>query len=158
VPAVSLDPLPWYVAGPVLGLCVVALRLLMNRRLGVLGGVSDAVAPPPGTSRLHSWRVWFLAGVVAGGALYALGAGSWGAVPSYGWQEAALGSPLALAALLFGAGIAVGYGAKVAGGCTSGNGLAGGSLLSPRSLVATATFMASAIAVAQVLHLVVSGA
>ena len=35
--------LPWYVAGPLLGLCVVAPRLLFNGRLGVTGGYSDVI-------------------------------------------------------------------------------------------------------------------
>ncbi|HLM30113.1 MAG TPA: hypothetical protein VK326_00455 [Solirubrobacterales bacterium] len=35
--------LPWYIGGPILGLCVVAMRLLINRRLGVTGGYSEIV-------------------------------------------------------------------------------------------------------------------
>ncbi|MDQ3240713.1 MAG: hypothetical protein M3502_07655 [Actinomycetota bacterium] len=44
--------LPWYIGGPVLGLCVVAIRLLLNGRLGLLGSfrrsssVSAAGASP----------------------------------------------------------------------------------------------------------------
>jgi hypothetical protein len=34
-----LNPqLAWYVAGPLLGLCVVAVRWVFNARLGVTGG------------------------------------------------------------------------------------------------------------------------
>ena len=33
--------LAWYIAGPVMGLCVIAIRLLFNARLGVTGGFSD---------------------------------------------------------------------------------------------------------------------
>ena len=33
--------LAWYIAGPALGLCVVACRLLFNGRLGVTGGYSE---------------------------------------------------------------------------------------------------------------------
>jgi len=32
--------LAWYVAGPVLGLCVVAVRLVFDARLGVTTGIS----------------------------------------------------------------------------------------------------------------------
>ena len=35
--------LAWYVAGPLLGLCVIAVRLLFNARLGVTGGYSEIV-------------------------------------------------------------------------------------------------------------------
>ena len=39
-----LNPqLAWYVAGPLLGLCVIACRLLFNARLGVTGGYSAIV-------------------------------------------------------------------------------------------------------------------
>ncbi len=43
--------LAWYVAGPILGLCVVACRALFNGRLGVTGGFSEVIGklaqPPP---------------------------------------------------------------------------------------------------------------
>ena len=35
--------LAWYVGGPLLGLCVVALRWLLNERLGATAAWSDAV-------------------------------------------------------------------------------------------------------------------
>ena len=38
--------LAWYIAGPALGLCVVACRALFNGRLGVTGGYSEVVGRP----------------------------------------------------------------------------------------------------------------
>jgi hypothetical protein len=35
--------LPWWIAGPLLGLAVVALLGAANRRSGMLGGVTDLV-------------------------------------------------------------------------------------------------------------------
>lgn len=35
--------LAWYIAGPTLGLCVVACRTLFNGRLGVTGGYSELI-------------------------------------------------------------------------------------------------------------------
>ena len=35
--------LPWWIAGPILGLVIVALLGLANKRFGVLGGVTDLV-------------------------------------------------------------------------------------------------------------------
>ena len=43
--------LAWYVGGPVLGLCVVALRWLLNERLGATGAWSDAVERVSGRAR-----------------------------------------------------------------------------------------------------------
>ena len=111
--------LPWYLAGPVLGLCVIACRALFNGRLGITGGYSEIVG------RLRAGRM------------------------SFGWLTAHLhgSAQVAIAPILVIAGVLIGYGAKLAGGCTSGNGLTGTSLLSPAGLAATATFFATAIIV-----------
>ena len=139
--------LAWYVAGPVLGLCVVACRALFNGRLGVTGGYSELIGRLSRGSLRFDWRGWFAIGILAGGVLYgALG----GAGPEgYGWlTDTFHGSGrIAIAALLLVAGVLIGYGAKWAGGCTSGNGLSGSSMLSPAGLAATATFFATAIVV-----------
>ena len=37
------DQLAWYIGGPVLGLCVVALRWLLNERLGATRAWADVV-------------------------------------------------------------------------------------------------------------------
>lgn len=141
--------LAWYVAGPVLGLCVVACRLLLNGRLGVTGGFSEIV-DKLGARRLDfDWRGWFLIGVVLGGTLFLVLSGG-RLFDGYGWLTDSFhgaAGDVAIAAVLLAAGVLIGYGAKLAGGCTSGNGLSGVSLLSPASLVATATFFATAIAV-----------
>jgi uncharacterized membrane protein YdcZ (DUF606 family) len=43
--------LAWYVAGPVLGVCVVACRILFNARLGVTGGSPSSSAAPRTAAR-----------------------------------------------------------------------------------------------------------
>jgi uncharacterized membrane protein YdcZ (DUF606 family) len=40
------EQLAWYIGGPVLGLCVVALRWLLNERLGATRAWADAIALP----------------------------------------------------------------------------------------------------------------
>ncbi len=141
--------LAWYLAGPVLGLCVVACRALFNGRLGVTGGFSEVVGKLGRRSLDFDWRGWFLIGVVLGGTLFmALSGGR--LFHGYGWLTdtfSGLGGGFAITALLFAAGVLIGFGAKLAGGCTSGNGLTGVSLVSPAALVATATFFATGIAV-----------
>jgi uncharacterized membrane protein YedE/YeeE len=137
--------LPWYVGGPVLGLCVVALRLLLNGRLGVTGAFTDVIENIGRRSFAFDWRGWFCIGLIAGGAAFALIAGG-PDFHGYGWLTRSFDDAL-LGPVLLGAGVLVGYGAKLAGGCTSGNGLSGTSMLSPAALAATATFFATAIVV-----------
>ncbi|MCZ4495334.1 MAG: hypothetical protein JWP53_4265 [Conexibacter sp.] len=148
--------LAWYVAGPVLGLCVVACRALFNGRLGVTGGVSELVGQLARGSVRFDWRGWFALGLVAGGLLYALAAGGPG-FHGYGWVTATFtgGDRAFVAPILLVAGGLIGFGAKLSGGCTSGNGLTGTSLRSPAGLVSTATFFATAIAVSFAIEAVI---
>jgi uncharacterized protein len=142
------DQLPWYVGGPVLGLCVVALRFLLNGRLGVTGGYTDVIENVRRRSLAFDWRGWFFVGLIGGGAAFALIAGG-PDFHGYGWLTDTFhgGGRVLVAALLLVAGVLIGFGSKTAGGCTSGNGLSGSSMLSPASFVATATFFATAIGV-----------
>jgi uncharacterized membrane protein YedE/YeeE len=148
--------LAWYVAGPVLGLCVVAVRALFNARLGVTGGFSEIVGQVTRGSLRFDWRGWFVIGVALGGTLFAVVAGG-PDFHGYGWLTDTFdgGGRIAIPFILLGAGVLIGYGAKASGGCTSGNGLSGTSLWSPASLVATATFFATAIAVSFLIEAVI---
>ena len=137
--------LPWFLAGPLLGLCVVAVRLLFNARLGVTGGYSSIVSTVRAGRLDFDWRAWFVLGVLLGGTVFALAAGG-PDFHGYGWLTDSFDDAL-VGPVLLGAGVLVGYGAKLAGGCTSGNGLSGTSMLSPAALAATATFFATGIAV-----------
>jgi uncharacterized protein len=141
--------LPWFIAGPALGLCVVAIRLLLNARLGVTGGYSAVV------ERKLDWRAWFLFGLIAGALVFALIAGQ--TFDGYGWLTDTFTGDArwVVAPILFAAGILIGFGAKTAGGCTSGNGLSGTSMTSPAALAATATFFATAIVVSFVIKAVI---
>ena len=144
----TLERCPWYIAGPLIGLLMVGLRVVMNKPFGALGGyveiVQKAAAP-----RSLGYRAFLLVGMVLGGLLYGQTLGSSGPALSYsdaispGWSEglAQLGA-LALA------GVVMGVGARTAGGCTSGHGLSGMSLGSPASIVSTMTFFATAVALA----------
>jgi uncharacterized membrane protein YedE/YeeE len=140
--------LPWFAGGPVLGLCVVAMRWLLNERLGVTGAWSDVVERLTGRRPALGTAGWFLVGIAAGGLAFALLAGG-PDFHGYGWLTATFhgSARVIVGAILVAAGVLIGFGAKTAGGCTSGNGLSGTSMLSPASLVATATFFGTAIAV-----------
>lgn len=143
---VLLERPPWFLVGPLLGLIVVAVFALLNERLGVLGGFGELVERSLGARRALGWKAWFVVGIVAGGLLFGLAAGSWRTGAGYGWlQQAVGGDPLVLGAVLAAGGMLIGLGARTAGGCTSGNGLSGCSFGSPASFVATATFMSTAV-------------
>jgi uncharacterized membrane protein YedE/YeeE len=148
--------LAWYVAGPLLGLCVVACRILFNARLGVTGGFSEIVGRLSAGSVRFDWRGWFAIGVALGGTIFAVAAGG-PDFHGYGWLTDTFhgGAQIAIPFLLLAAGVLIGYGAKAAGGCTSGNGLSGTSLLSPGSLAATATFFGTAIGVSFLIEAVI---
>jgi uncharacterized membrane protein YedE/YeeE len=150
---VLLDRPPWFLVGPLLGMIVVAVFATLNERLGVVGGYSELVERASGRRADLGWKAWFVVGIVLGGLLFSLAAGSWRAGDGYGWLQQELGGdPLATGAVLAGAGVCIGLGAKTAGGCTSGNGLSGCSFGSPASFVATGTFMATAVGTAFVLR------
>jgi uncharacterized membrane protein YedE/YeeE len=151
------DRLPWFVAGPAIGLLVVALYTLANRRLGVTQSYVQVYRALQGRPVTEAWRLWLFAGMAAGALAVALLRG--GPVLSTGYG--ALGALLpmdALMVLLLAGGVLMGFGARWAGGCTSGHGISGNSGLSPASFVATGTFMVTAIAVTLAIHLLTGGA
>jgi len=137
---------PWYVAGPLVGLCVVGLLWATNRPLGATGGYIDLVAWLRRPSSPPRWTVVFLLGIVLGGLLSGLAAGGLALDPGFAPFDGRFGTTLATRALLLlGAGALMGFGCRTAGGCTSGHGICGTSLGSTASWVATATFMATAM-------------
>jgi uncharacterized membrane protein YedE/YeeE len=146
--------LPWWVAGPVLGLVIVSLLGLANKRFGVLGGVTDLVQGSSEGRGLRSWRALLVVGIVLGGLAYTLLAGAPDAGSAYSWLDVHL-SVSGEVAVLFGAGLLIGVGARTAGGCTSGHGLTGSALASPASVVSMMTIMATAVATTFVLEAVV---
>ncbi len=133
------DQLPWYAAGPAVGLAIVVLLAAGNRRFGITGGLTDAL------SGVVSWRVWLVAGVALGSLAHALLSGGLETHAGYGWLDGKL-SAGGLAVVLFAAGGLVGFGARTAGGCTSGHGLTGVALGQRASFAAIGAIMGSAIA------------
>ena len=150
------DRIPWFIAGPLIGLLVVALYAVANQRLGVTGSYLQVATFLRDRTRAEMWRVWFFVGLFAGALLATVLRGG----PSFGLGYGALGLALPLVVLvpvLFLAGVLMGYGARWAGGCTSGHGLSGTASLSPASLVAAATFFATAVLVTFLLHILTGG-
>ena len=149
------DQLPWWVAGPGIGLCVVALYGLSNLKLGVSGGWLQLLLVLERRPLTEPWRLWFIGGLVGGAVLAAvLGTGR---THGYGSLADSLNAPALLAVLLV-VGLLIGYGARWAGGCTSGHGISGCSAGSPESFAATSTFFGVAIVVTFVVHFISGGA
>lgn len=105
-----------------------ALLMHTHGRIAGISGVLGALLPPRG-ARDRGWRLAFVLGLIAPGAVAAL------------VHPAAVGAmvrPLAMVAV---AGVVVGVGTQLGSGCTSGHGVCGLARLSPRSLAAVLTFM-----------------
>ena len=139
-----LQPWPWYVSGPLIGLTVPLLLLLTGKNFGISSSLRHIGAACLSNSKLpylnHNWRMHprtllFVAGVLIGGFianfllssepgnfLPAIYASPWGAIA------------------LFGGGILIGFGTRYAGGCTSGHTIMGISALNLSSLIATIFF------------------
>jgi uncharacterized membrane protein YedE/YeeE len=157
MPQLLPDRIPWFIAGPLLGLIVVGFYAVLNRRLGVTTAYGSVAYLVVDRARSEGWRVWYFVGLAAGALFATLLQGGPRLQVGFGALGAAL--PLALLIpLLFGAGMLIGYGARWSGGCTSGHGISGNSSLSVASLAATLIFMATAIGVTWLLHLVTGGA
>jgi xanthine/uracil permease len=147
--------LPWWVAGPGVGLCVVALYGLINARLGVSGAWLATIAAVEGW-KPEPWRRTFLL-ALAGGCVVAALLGPPVVVHGYGRLSEVL-PPVLLVPVLLLVGVALGYGSRWAGGCTSGHGMSGCAAASPDSVAVTATFFTVAVAITLGLNVLTGGA
>ncbi|NND85275.1 MAG: YeeE/YedE family protein [Acidimicrobiia bacterium] len=140
-----LEPWPWWVAGPMIGLTVPMLGLLTGKRFGISSSFRsvDAVCFPrtkvayfrEHDVKMWMWQLVMVGGMVAGGFIgnqlltteplqflpdqYMSLSGSW---------------------RLLAGGVLIGFGTRYANGCTSGHTITGLSQLSPTSLIATIAF------------------
>ena len=167
-------PLPWYIAGPLIGLVVPALLLAGNKSFGVSSNfrhMCAAIAPCGIEFFRHDWKragLWnliFLAGVFTGAAVAAwlappdivrlstrtvadlqvIGIHDFtGLVPREIFAWTALGTLRGFISIVVG-GFLVGFGTAYAGGCTSGHGIAGLADRQVASLVATCSFFAGGV-------------
>ena len=156
--------LPWFVAGPGIGLLLVVMYAVGNTHLGISSSyLRTAQAVVLRRVPQDGWKVRYFIGLAAGALLASLL--SSGPAPTYDSLYGALGAILPAASLilvvplfLFIGGVLMGYGARWAGGCTSGHGISGSAALSPASLVSTVIFMGVAIALMLAFNLLTGGA
>lgn len=167
-------PWPWYVTGPIIGLCVPALLLLGNKHLGVSSTLRQICASCfPGKIpflqydwKKDSWNLFFVGGILIGGYIggyafanpnpTAVSEGTIsllhqqgitdlrGLLPSEIFNWNSLLSWKGILMMVAG-GFMVGFGTRYARGCTSGHGILGLSALQWPSLLATASFFIGGI-------------
>ena len=143
---ITATPWPFWVGGLAIGLFAIAFVLGGRKLLGVSTGYADVCSLPSDPEAKHSWRIPFIAGIVGGGAIAALAAGTWQPSFEMGLFDAVLSGSLALKAIVFTTGgILIGFGARLAGGCTSGH-----------SIEATAGFMIAGFIVTNLLFRVIA--
>ena len=126
----SFTPVASLVGGMLIGLAA-ALLWIFNGRIAGVSGIAGRLIEQPRSGDV-AWRLWFLGGLLAGGAIAAV-------VAPGAFAFEIDRSFVALAA----AGIVVGIGTRLGSGCTSGHGVCGISRLSKRSIAATLAFVAT---------------
>jgi len=127
----AFTPVSALIGGAIIGVAAALFVVLNGRIAGISGIVGGLLRPQAGDL---SWRIAFVAGLVAAPLAYSLFA----VLP-----EVQIDTGYAL---LVAAGLIVGVGTRYGAGCTSGHGVCGISRLSPRSLVATLAFMGTGFA------------
>lgn len=143
---------PFWAGGLAVGLFVVAFLLLGGHLLGISTGYADVCSLGTDPKVRKSWRIPFLVGVIAGGAISALSAGGITLTTAMGSFDTIFSASLLVKALVFtGGGILIGFGARLAGGCTSGHAIVGMAQLAPSSMIATGGFMVAGFAVTNLL-------
>ena len=163
-------PWPWYVTGPLIGLTVPLMLLLLNKPFGISGTLRDACAMCFSATSIKSfqydWRknplnLLFVVGVVMGAFLVAnlipnpeiveISEGTVERLLSYGISDLSGLIPAEIFSwdsltspvtliLLCLGSFLVGFGARYAGGCNSGHAIMGLSMFSLSSLIAVIGF------------------
>ncbi len=139
----------WWAAGLAIGLTALGLAWFTGKRLGVTGGFVVATSSQDSSAPSSSWKLWFIIGIVLGGALANLGHWNWTWL--YGRLDAITYGNLFLKMIwLLVGGFLVGFGARWAGGCVSGNSIMGIATGNKMSMLVTVAFLATGILVTNI--------
>ncbi|MGH9884174.1 MAG: YeeE/YedE family protein [bacterium] len=159
-----LEPLPFWLAGLLIGAITLALLWLGNQRLGISTGFENVCAlvlraPYFQRSEIvdsQRWRLPFLGGLVLGGFVSAALSGGWAPFWDLGMFDARIGlGPEGKLAWMFGGGALIGLGTRMAGGCTSGHSIFGISNLERASLESTVAFLGTGILTCNLIYRVI---
>lgn len=174
------QPMPWYIAGPLIGLIVPLLLIVGNKSFGISSSLRHVCAAclPANIPffkydwKKEIWNLFFAGGIVIGAFLVSFffsnpdpvnihpelisdlqanGISDMkGLVPAELFNWQSLFTVKGLIMMVAG-GFLVGFGTRYAGGCTSGHAIMGLSNLQVPSLIATVSFMAGGFFVANLL-------
>jgi uncharacterized membrane protein YedE/YeeE len=145
-----LQPWPWYVSGPLIGLTVPLLLVIVGKPFGVSSSFRHlcSICSPNTTIgylrendwRQESWNLLFVFGIVVGSfaGMHLLSNQAIPLLPGHYHQWSG-------AIFLFVGGLLVGFGTRYADGCTSGHSIMGMSNLKWPSLVATISFFVGGV-------------
>jgi uncharacterized membrane protein YedE/YeeE len=162
------EPWPWYVSGPLIGLMVPMLYIFSNKSFGISSSLKHICAAClPGNIdffkyewKKEFWSVFFVAGILIGGAIASLFTNNEPIQITEGTREQLmllgfsnfnefipreifnwtnLFSIQGFVFIVFG-GFMVGFGSRYAGGCTSGHAITGLSNFQKSSLIAVIGF------------------
>lgn len=180
-----MNPWPWYVSGPLIGLTVPLLLLIGNKTFGISSSMRHVCAScfPANIPffkydwKKERWNLFFVAGILFGAVLTSkflvtglmpdinpklteelagYGISVSGIIPESLVSWSSLFSLKGFLMMVVG-GFLVGFGTRYAGGCTSGHAIMGLSSLQLPSLIATCCFMAGGILMANfILPLILS--
>jgi uncharacterized membrane protein YedE/YeeE len=174
-----LNPWPWYISGPLIGLMVPLLLLLGNKTFGISSSMRHICAScfPANIPffkydwKKERWNLFFVAGILFGAVLTSqllvnnltpdihpkltkeldrYGISVSGLTPESLISWKSLLSIKGFLIMIVG-GFFIGFGARYAGGCTSGHAIMGLSSLQLPSLIATCCFMAGGILMANLI-------
>ena len=170
MPEFLLNPWPWYIAGPLIGLTVPALLILGNKSFGISSSLRHICASCAPSNipffkynwKKESWNLLFVLGIFLGGIMTSAFFSNPNPLEvhpklveelaSYGITDFSNLVPAELMnfeslftlrgfLMMVGGGFLVGFGTRYAGGCTSGHSIMGIANLQWPSLVATICFM-----------------
>jgi uncharacterized membrane protein YedE/YeeE len=139
----SFTPIASTIGGVLIGIAAAGLLMFHGRIAGISGIAGGIFRREAGDI---SWRVMFLVGLLAAGAVWSF----------FFPQNYVVGIERSTLALIV-AGLAVGIGTQLGSGCTSGHGVCGIGRLSKRSTVATISFMITAAMTVFVVNEVLGG-
>lgn len=164
------QPMPWYVAGPIIGLMVPALLIMGNKSFGLSSSLRHicAICLPAKIPffkydwKKETWNLFFAGGIVIGGFIagtvllnthpvrvspkLVIELSKYGVTDYHSLVPRQLFNWQELLTikgftLMVAGGFLVGFGTRYAGGCTSGHAITGLSNLQVPSFIATICFM-----------------
>jgi uncharacterized membrane protein YedE/YeeE len=156
-----MNVLPWYIAGPLLGITIPLLLVLYGKQLGVSSSfrvLGSFILPKVDyfnyDRKQDLWQLYFIVGLV----FAAFASNYFGLnkepnviLPEFVESSAQIYSAENWVNFLFG-GFLIGFGARYAGGCTAGHCLMGNSLFATSSLLSTVSFFIGGLLIT---HLVI---